>query len=272
MIQPNSAAAGFTYWMLNISQQHLSGPQRLLTQQIYNAAISNTPVSNQDWYNFNLFAAWRNPYYLVYKDYAVVTAPDLLFQLISSYNFDGNSNDPVSGNNGTDTSITYSTAAGKINQGAIFAGSPAEIDITPITPGATYSVGLWLKPSALGSGFQAVMGNNADFTGLYLDKATYKLDWVTSGDTNTMSAISPSVYTCIVVTCDASYVRIYLNGVLDVVSSAVTGFPIIAVIGTNRTGNRYTGDMDILNFWDRALSPDEIAEFYNAGAGIQYPF
>ncbi len=71
MVQPNIAAIGFCDWMLNISNQKLSGPQRLIVQKVYDAAVNVYPIEDQVWYNFNLFSAWRNKYYMVYRDYII---------------------------------------------------------------------------------------------------------------------------------------------------------------------------------------------------------
>lgn len=272
MIQPNSACAQFCYWMLNISEQKLSGPQRLLVEEIYTAAISTTPVTDQDWYNFNLFTAWRNPYYLVYRDYAASVAPNLNSMLVSAYNLDGNSNDPVSGNNGTDTAITYGLPYGKINQGALFNGSSSEIVFSAFTPGSTYSVGCWVNPAALGSGDQGIIGDIVNFTGLYINKTTFLLEWQTNFHNYFTTPVPSAAWSCVVVTCDGSYIRMYLNGTLDAITNTPAGFPAITRIGRGRTGGYYNGSVDIVNFWDRVLSPTEVQQFWNSSAGIQYPF
>lgn len=70
MIQPNDACMLFCQWMLNISPQRLSNSQRLIVTQVYLAARDQYPIEDQVWRNFNLFTAWRNPYYIVYRSYA----------------------------------------------------------------------------------------------------------------------------------------------------------------------------------------------------------
>ena len=47
--------------------------------------------------------------------------------LVAYYKLDGNSNDSVASNNGTDTNISYSSSYGKISQGASFNGSSSKI-------------------------------------------------------------------------------------------------------------------------------------------------
>src|ERR1051326_1866471 len=50
--------------------------------------------------------------------------------LVSYWRFEGNSNDSKGSNNGSDTSITYSSGNGNFGQGAGFNGSSSKIVIT----------------------------------------------------------------------------------------------------------------------------------------------
>lgn len=77
MITPNADCALFGTWLLNISWQSLSGPQRVLVQSITTAALAGTQVTNQEWSNFNKFTAWRFPFYQVYA-FLATTSPFIL--------------------------------------------------------------------------------------------------------------------------------------------------------------------------------------------------
>lgn len=272
MVQPNAECVGFCNWMLNISAQRLSGPQRVIVSEVFNAAVMNTPISDQDWYNFNLFSAWRNRYYLVYRDYAQVVAPGLLTGLISSYNLDGNSNDPVVGNNGTDSNILYSLLYGKINEGANFNGINSQIQIGAITPGVIFSVGLWMKTAPIGTGIEDIITGGATPEGLTLNKVTNILRWYDSGFNNFTTPLIPGTWYCIVITSDGSTLNLYLNGNLNATYSLTTAAPYLQSMGTANFNAFYEGDMDIVNFWQRALTASDVLLFYNSGSGIQYPF
>lgn len=272
MVQPNAAAAAFTYWMLNISEQKLSGPQRVLTQDIYDAAINNTPVSDQDWYNFNLFAAWRNPFYLVYRDYAQFTAPSLLTNLIASYNLDGNSNASFGGMNGTDTGVTYNAAYGKIGQGASYAGAATFTNFTGIAPGVTYSLAFWINPQPFGAGIEDIMGRSGSNLGIRFDKGAGIL-YLFNGSVLTLATgINISAWTCVVITSDGTTIKTYINGNLVSSYMPVGSALLIQRVGGAPSNNGGYFYLDILNVWDRALSADEADMFWNGGAGIQYPF
>jgi len=70
-------------------------------------------------------------------------------QIKGMWRLDGNSNDASgSGNNGTDTNITYSQANGRLNQGAGFNGSNSKIynfssNISP--SGSSRTISVWFK-------------------------------------------------------------------------------------------------------------------------------
>ena len=72
---------------------------------------------------------------------------------LASYNLNWNSNDSISANNGTDTSITYSAWNGKIIQWAWFNGSTSIIKLpaTSIRPTGNFTVNAWIKTSTTGT-------------------------------------------------------------------------------------------------------------------------
>ena len=82
-----------------------------------------------------------------------ITTPVLYYKL------DGNSNDSIGSNNGTDTSITYSVANGKIIQGAgsdagtdrIYIGNPTAVQIS-----GSQSINFWIKASSQGANNRSV--------------------------------------------------------------------------------------------------------------------
>jgi len=82
-------------------------------------------------------------------DTNVLYSNPIFTNLVSYYDLEGNSNDRIGSNNGSDTSITYSTANGKISQGGGFNGTSSKI-INANSDGAfdqaspTFSC--WVKP------------------------------------------------------------------------------------------------------------------------------
>jgi len=70
--------------------------------------------------------------------------------LLSYYQMEGNSNDSVGSNNGTDTNVVYGTSYGKFNQGVYFNGLGSQIVLPklPISINNEHSVFLWIYITA----------------------------------------------------------------------------------------------------------------------------
>lgn len=199
--------------------------------------------------------------------------------IVSYWKLDGNSNDSVASNNGTDTSVTYNVGNGKIIQGAGFsAPSTSRIAITSsgLPTGTTFSMQAWWKGTTpvgdgiFGWGSSAttgarrlllISGGNAYFGGQ-------------SSDLNSNFAINDGGWHHIVVTCNANAATIYVDG-----ASKNTGtLALVATDQVTRFGvrtddsNYVTGAIDEVAVWSRALSATEVIQLYRAGAGFAYPF
>lgn len=191
------------------------------------------------------------------------------------YSFDlNNSNDSVGSNNGTDVSMLYSAAAGKINNGANFASSPS----TVITPGPGYnfpfSVSLWVNLQAvkatetqifftLPTGFGLSYGVGGKF--LIIDNVTF-----------VQPAATPSQNTWyhLVGVFDTTGSILYVNAVNSASTSGTnsgagqTGFELGNIGALTR---QYVGFMDEVGFYQCALTSAQVTSLYNGGAGIN-PF
>lgn len=294
MIFPNIDCYYLCVWMLTISKQRLTGPQTTLTTVIRDAALYSTPVSETEWNNFNQYAAWRNPYYLVYRDYQTAYGNNLLSGLTNYYAFEGNSNDSIGGINGVDTNISYNSTYGKILQGArnnalasvIDLGSTSSFNYIHNT--AVFSINFWFRPLALGGtyypigsttlatekGFRFSIGYGANFL--------FVINNGLGGSNNTVSMVFSPISTAlafqmITVVGDGSVVKLYLNSVL------VASVPIGALSAGDATNgvNVFNSSalsganqfyMDELGFWSRPLTPLEVVNLYNNSAGLTYPF
>ena len=71
-VYPNTDCLNFCYWMLNVSWQRLSPPRINVITTVYNAAIAQTSVSDNEWNNFTQITSWRLPYYRAYSVLSVV--------------------------------------------------------------------------------------------------------------------------------------------------------------------------------------------------------
>lgn len=204
--------------------------------------------------------------------------------LVTYWKLDGNSNDSISTNNGTDTAITYNAGNGIIVQGAGFNGTTSHIAIANSTDfnfgTGSFSFSAWIKTTVTGS----IWGGRAAGTGpqLGVDGAgkLYNDGVGTAGVTSTIAVNTGNwVHVAIVWDRSGALVRQYINGVADTTSAlgATTATEAITkYIGDEASpGNlfgKFNGAIDEVSFWSRALSAGEIRQLYNGYIGSQYPF
>lgn len=223
--------------------------------------------------------------------------------IIGYYKLDGNSNDSVNGRNGTDTSITYSAANGKINQGAGFDGSLSKIDL-----GATnaynaasaiaFSFSCWVNINAntwvnsvtiiaddsttnppLNNGFYVALDNRGG-----VQSPLKGVQFVAQGVTapcelkSNDNVLSANGWHFVVCTYTASTGKIYVDNV-DVTN--IWGTPNgnyvprnahIFFGAANDSTLKMNAALDEVGMWSRALSSAEVSQLWNSGAGLQYPF
>lgn len=213
---------------------------------------------------------------------------------------DGNSNDSVGSNNGTDTSITYSSGNGKIIQGAggstgskIALGNPAALQIS-----GAQTVSFWFKAGSQSGATRIVFfsggisGVSDGAIGIIHYASGYLSFQISNG--SSLHAIEPSSgatasdfldgnwHMITLVFIPSTSWTLYRDGVQysqitsSVISSRTTSKNwSIYKIDTDQSANArdgFDGNIDEFGVWSRALSGAEITELYNGGAGIQYPY
>lgn len=211
---------------------------------------------------------------------------------------DGNSNDSVGSNNGTDTVITYSAGNGIITQGAGLASASSSKILLPnnsLVPTGNFSVQAWIKNSTgvlatifqgynqqgVASGWQLrVLDSNV--ASLFSGKNTGFTDGVDVKSINGATDVCTGAWFHIVGVWDGTYLRLYVNGTSDATAVSWANAPAYNAttyvsIGVNRYGSGdytqyFNGAIDEIGFWTKALSTDEITALYNGGVGLQYPF
>ena len=223
-----------------------------------------------------------------------ITTPVLYYKL------DGNSNDSIGSNNGTDTSITYSTGNGKINQGAgadagtdrIYIGNPSALQIS-----GAQTINFWIKASSQGANSRSIFSSGgidgASDGSIYMfHYSGQNIDFgVSNGTTISVAALSVgqtsslldgSFHMVTLTYTPSTKVEIFIDATstvsntTSIISSRTTtkNWSIFA-IETDQSATRrdsITGAIDEFGVWNVVLSGSEIAELYNGGAGIQYPF
>jgi hypothetical protein len=187
------------------------------------------------------------------------------------WKLDGNSLDSVGTFNGVDSGVTYQAA--KINSGASFGGGTNRIVITGgISLGTVFTLSAWINPSNLTGTFKAIFGDvSGGAMGLYL-KSTGKLSWWFSAADHLSSAtISTSTWTHVALVVDGVRSLLYVNGVLDATLALSPAFTL-GQLGNDSVNEAWVGLLDELGVWTRPFSAAGVAELYNSGNGLQYPF
>jgi hypothetical protein len=203
--------------------------------------------------------------------------------LQSYWKLDGNSNDAVGSNNGSDTDITYSSGNGKINQGAGFNGSSSKIvlaDIGNYTSAIT--VQCWAKLNDVTSDLPLVIkpytSLDAPYVqwGLKTQSGSAYFQVAIGGQIKNASGgtLSTGIWYHIVGTYDGTNLKVYVNG--TAYTTAETGslntYSTNVEIGHYVPGSTFTnGSIDEVGIWNRALSTTEVGQLYNSGNGLAYP-
>lgn len=223
-------------------------------------------------------------------------ASTLLNNIVLAYKLDGNSNDSVGSNNGTDTAITYSTGNGKLVQGAGFNGTSSVIkNTTFVMPTTEITIAVWLKTSDITTvkevflvGADGILDANtprhSQFTLAIASGGTRQAVWTPfiAGTPITMSSSGQN----------------YADGAWHLcIARAKSGSQILKIDNVDRASNTAAGTMtartgfalgdisenpsihyytvhatDEVYIWDRFLTDAECTELWNGGVGLQYPF
>lgn len=223
------------------------------------------------------------------------TSSALLTGIYAYWKFDSsNSNDSVGSNNGTDTSITYSSGNGKINNGAGFNGSTSKIVLPDVAFGiaSASTFAFWIKTTSTVAtnpqmftrdhtgvlrAWQVGMGAGTTNKGIRFIRFDSGGSLVTN--ITSAAAINDGSWHHVVCTFDNTVGSIvYIDG-LSSASDAVTtntnnntGEGVYIGNYGGGGGSEFPGSLDEIGVWTRALSSSEVTQLYNSGSGLQYPF
>jgi hypothetical protein len=214
---------------------------------------------------------------------------DLDDNQLAYYKLDGNSDDEVASNDGSDTAITYSDANGKINNGAGFNGSTSTIQLSKIFDGLNpnMTIAFWIKTTQndayLISQWSGSSSSNYKWElTMELGKLIFSdrdTNWRFDETTANNTAINDGDWHHVAfVKSGGTLGTYYVDGVADGTKSGAsvnysTNYDVyISGEHFGTASDFFNGAIDEVGFWDRALSRDEIATIYNAGVGQQYPY
>lgn len=213
----------------------------------------------------------------------------ILSSTVSYWRMEGNSNDSKDSNNGTDTSMTYSSTNGKFGQHGVFSGSgyinignPANLKIT----GAS-TLHAWVKTSGNGSILSIWSWNGSDRKGVtILSNNGLQFESAVSGNTLHSTyevvvggTINDGLWHMVDGTQDGANLNIYVDGI-NVGTIAWAHAPAfqtdVFYIGARyfaATGqNIITGSIDDVAVFNVALTPNQILGIYQEQSGAHINF
>ena len=205
--------------------------------------------------------------------------------IVAYWKMQGNSDDDVGSNDGADTSISYGTSYGKIDQGALFSNSSGSLMKISNSgqfdfDGEAFSISFWIKPTNwdTGKSYTLIDFEDAGWGG-WLLRHERTLTYLSGNNDQQLSDGKPTtgVWTHVVFTSNGTNGKMYYNGSLNYTQNSLTyngNSTSDYGLGCNTGDNNqsYYGSMDEVGIWDRELTSAEITTLYNSGSGLQYPF
>lgn len=204
---------------------------------------------------------------------------------VANWNFDEGSGSSIADAVGTNTGTWNGTlgsqwATGRINRSGNFNGTDNYVSFgtdAGLAVTTAITISLWMYPS----GTQAAYASPIAKSGSYWLEGDgggtnqYQFFLHTSSDQSAgLFQITANAWNHVVLAWDGTTATTYLNGRV-VQSQALTG-TISSNANVLLAGNRdgfsrfYSGRLDELGLWGRALLPGEVQTLYNAGSGVQY--
>lgn len=192
--------------------------------------------------------------------------PGLLNGLLAFYKLDDATDASGNGNTLTNTGgVTF--GSGKIGNAASFNDSNRLESPVSIPLGTAATISCWFKPTVLNYTYGTIVGF---FTGLNL--AVSNSNTITVDDFTQPFISGPSVsentWYHVVVKVESGVCYLYVNGSIYTQQNSILQTTPSFKIG-GELGDYFTGQIDAVGIWNRALNGTEITELYNSGSGLE---
>lgn len=213
--------------------------------------------------------------------------------IVSYYEFNNGAitTDSAGANTLTNTNAVAGTASGKIGFGADFGNPNTTKRLTNVTLGANptlpISISVWFNPAIVNDdgNIFSLADNSTPYYQFKTDSATSHIVFrsntagpATSVDTGFAPATS-TWYHGVVVLNSATNVTLYINGAPTNVAATCDDPPTstldricFGALGRTTPIQFFSGLIDEVGYWNRALTANEVVALYNSGLGLQYPF
>jgi len=191
--------------------------------------------------------------------------------LVAEYLFDANANDTSgNGHNGTVNGATLaSDRFGRSGKAYKFVGSNSNTISTSFIPPNTFTISLWYNasPTQRENAGIASTYSTGRYDGFYYPHGgTWEAIRTNGNRINDISQVNVNQWTHLLIASANSRVKVYKNGslILDIPSTTTHADTII--FGSSRFNGKYfTGYIDDIRIYNRALSADEISKLYHEG-------
>jgi hypothetical protein len=219
----------------------------------------------------------------------------LVTDLVSYYKLDETTGttayDAAGSNNGTISGATY-TSSGKINGAYDFDGTDDYIDSSVSTSENAGTISIWISPTSSSKQnffvFNQDSAGSANYMqfGINSDGAVYI--YIANGNSlkTANSVISTNSWHHVIIQSTGTEYKVYVNKVsksLSILSGSndgkwnndIPGYNHYSIGALTRGAELYTpfsGKIDEVGIWSRALSSTEVSDLYNSGDGLAYPF
>lgn len=209
--------------------------------------------------------------------------------LLAYYTADNTPNDALGTYNGTLTNgATYGT--GIINQGFSLDGINDYVSLpnNMFKPLNDFSVNAWINMNGTATG--TILGNQNDNYGFRIDISSFNKVFFRFFDSSGLTysftstgSITRGLNQMITITKDSvNGTKVYINGVYDSMSPITTnvGYKLINPTYTNigiiqnpgSFSQPFNGRIDEVSLYNTTvITPTQVTELYNSGAGLQYP-
>jgi len=153
-------------------------------------------------------------------------------------------------------------------------------------PTTAISFAVWLNPSTFNDIYSGVINNTTWVNpteqygyNVFLDSSKMLFELFNGDVQNSLwsnATITPNTWHFIVGTWDGAKMKLYINNVLDASQARTTtiGYDLASVLrfGSHSAPYDYTGVIDEIGIWNRALTISEVSTLYNSSNGLTYPF
>ena len=210
--------------------------------------------------------------------WSFTTCNDFSSNLVGWWKFDdgsgGTATDSAGTNNGTlNGDPTWAT--GRFDGALSFDGNGDYVSVAPIVPltGNTVTAQAWIRLDKYAGIYNPILTQNTGNNGYYFDVTSGKPSFHIVVSPSYVQAISPEVINTdqwyyVAGTNDGSNLKLYIDGQLEdsAFSTGFLGVNNIAKIGGEPGSSLYfTGIIDDVRIYDRALTAGEILQLYQEG-------